>query len=149
LKTCTKCKIEKSITDFNRKLDGHDIYCKPCARQNQKDWKRNNRVHQREYENEYRSNRVKDNRKKILSIFLENPCKDCGNKDIRVLEFDHLRDKKFTISHMTRGGHCWDSIKEEIDKCDVVCRNCHVIRSYERRNSWRMAEGKWGSPSLH
>ena len=60
------------------------------------------------------------------------PCMDC--KKIfppYVMDFDH-RDKstkRFNVALMLRQG--WDKIKEEIDKCDIVCANCHRIRTYK------------------
>ncbi len=58
-------------------------------------------------------------------------CVDCDNSDHRVLEFDHLRNKKFNVSSMVR---CYsiEKIKEEIGKCDIVCANCHRIRTWKR-----------------
>ena len=64
-------------------------------------------------------------------------CVDCGNTDIRVLEFDHLPSNKklFGISGNRVG---IARLKEEIKKCDVVCANCHRIRTVERRQvCWR------------
>lgn len=73
----------------------------------------------------------------IKDHLLEHPCVDCGNSNIAVLEFDHLRDKKYGISRMYRDGMAITRIQEEIDKCDVVCANCHRIRTYSRSDSWR------------
>ena len=62
-------------------------------------------------------------------------CKDCGTRDFRVLEFDHLRDKKANIATLIAGGCSIKTIKEEMRKCEVVCANCHRIRTYERIRS--------------
>lgn len=55
-----------------------------------------------------------------------------------VMDFDHRNflEKEFTISNMFNGG-CLKSkykIFEEIKKCDIVCLNCHRIRTYNRKN---------------
>ena len=63
--------------------------------------------------------------------YLGNKCKDCGNDDRRVLEFDHLRDKISTIAKLL--GRKWEVVQEELEKCELVCGNCHNIRTYERR----------------
>ena len=70
----------------------------------------------------------------LVDFFASHPCVDCGEEDPLVLEFDHLRDKEFTISQALydRG---WGSIYEEIAKCDVVCANCHRRRTAHRRRS--------------
>jgi hypothetical protein len=53
---------------------------------------------------------------------------NCGETDPIVLEFDHLRDKKFNIGKAWRG-HEWQSVLDEIAKCEVVCANCHRRRT--------------------
>lgn len=58
-------------------------------------------------------------------------CVDCGNKNLTVLEFDHLRDKTRNIGDMR--GVCWAVIDAEVAKCEVVCANCHSIRTAARR----------------
>jgi hypothetical protein len=62
-----------------------------------------------------------------------NPCVDCGETDIIVLEFDHIGDdKKFNISDATRFGYSMDKVIAEIAKCEVRCANCHRKKTYER-----------------
>ena len=58
------------------------------------------------------------------------PCKDC-NKLKSDMTFDHLRDKKFTISGSWRS-KSMGAIKKEVEKCEVVCRLCHDTREYLR-----------------
>jgi hypothetical protein len=64
-------------------------------------------------------------------------CVDCG-PDIRHpyyrLQFDHLpgHDKVERINRLIwRASHA--TILEEIDKCDIVCANCHADRTYKRQ----------------
>lgn len=67
----------------------------------------------------------------LLAYFKEHPCKDCGEGDPLVLEFDHLGDKSFSIgSCLTR--YPWQAILDEMAKCDVVCANCHRRRTARR-----------------
>ena len=53
-----------------------------------------------------------------------------------VLEFDHLRDKRFSIGSALPYRN-WKSILEEIEKCEVVCANCHRGRTGRRMGSVR------------
>ena len=55
-------------------------------------------------------------------------CNRCNNNDHRVLEFHHLRDKEFTISNCVHYGK--EKIMDEINKCEVLCANCHRIEHY-------------------
>lgn len=61
-------------------------------------------------------------------------CIDCGNSDVRVLEFDHVRGKKLiSISHAVRNAWNENNLKEEMSKCEIRCANCHRIITIERR----------------
>lgn len=56
-------------------------------------------------------------------------CQRCGWKEHpEVLQFHHREPekKKFTISKTNLGCRAWDRIMEEIQKCEVICPNCHV-----------------------
>jgi hypothetical protein len=55
-----------------------------------------------------------------------------------VLEFDHLRDKEFSISKGLVDRN-WQSVLDEIAKCDVVCANCHRRRTAKRGGFARAA----------
>jgi hypothetical protein len=71
-------------------------------------------------------------KKRLTEIKQSNGCADCGENNPIVLDFDHLKDKKYNISRMIHDGFSWRSIKKEIEKCQVVCANCHRIRTYNR-----------------
>ena len=62
-------------------------------------------------------------------------CMDCGINNPIILDFDHIKDKKYNISQMIRDGFSWKAIAKEIEKCEVVCSNCHRIRTYNRRHN--------------
>jgi hypothetical protein len=63
------------------------------------------------------------------------PCKDCCVKyHFSAMEFDHVRgDKLFDISKHKHYGK--DKVLAEIAKCDLVCANCHRIRTHLRRST--------------
>jgi hypothetical protein len=64
-------------------------------------------------------------------------CADCGisGKDYpRILDFHHVRGKKkFDISAHSKLTLSLNKIKEEINKCDIVCANCHRIRTIYKK----------------
>jgi hypothetical protein len=72
----------------------------------------------------------------LLEYFEEHPCRDCGESDPVVLDFDHRGDKAFEICEVLTYRR-WDTILAEIAKCDVVCANCHRRRTARRRGSVR------------
>lgn len=69
-----------------------------------------------------------------LNQLKANPCTDCGRTFHPVgMDFDHVRGEKITqISDMWSWGR--ERVGEEIAKCDLVCANCHRIRTQTRRN---------------
>ena len=57
-------------------------------------------------------------------------CERCGFSDYRALQFHHKdSNKEGTVAVMARS-HSWDSLYEEIVKCEVLCANCHQIEHY-------------------
>lgn len=82
--------------------------------------------------------RSRDKSKEFVLDFLETQkCIDCGSDDLRVLEFDHFENKKCGVSLMTMKGYSIETVKKEIEKCIVRCRNCHVIKTHKERDSLR------------
>jgi hypothetical protein len=71
-------------------------------------------------------------KKRLREIKEASGCVDCGEKNHVVLDFDHLKNKKYNISRMIHDGFSWAAIKKEIAKCEVVCANCHRIRTHNR-----------------
>lgn len=61
---------------------------------------------------------------------------DCGLRPeiLQVLEFDHREDEEkcFDISDRMTSGSLED-LRREIAKCDIVCANCHRIRTVKRK----------------
>lgn len=68
----------------------------------------------------------------------EKGCMRCGIKDPRVLDFHHVngKDKLFGIGGFRRAVG-FEQIKKEIEKCEVVCANCHRIVHDEQRREKR------------
>lgn len=64
----------------------------------------------------------------------DRPCADCEKSyPYYVMDFDHVRgDKKFNLSQATSHRRALKAVEDEIDKCDVVCSNCHRERTFTR-----------------
>lgn len=74
------------------------------------------------------------NQKFVKEYLRTHPCVDCGNSDIRVLDFDHVRGIKLKgIAQMVSDRMSLKLIEAEILKCDIRCANCHRIVTHERR----------------
>jgi hypothetical protein len=59
---------------------------------------------------------------------------DCGQTfPPYVMDFDHVRgEKKYNVGLMASSGYSLKMIAAEIQKCDLVCANCHRIRTHQR-----------------
>jgi hypothetical protein len=70
------------------------------------------------------------------TVKLERGCADCGYREHHeALDFDHVRgEKRFQLAAVTCQSLA--AIDAEIAKCDVVCANCHRVRTAQRRQSW-------------
>lgn len=72
-------------------------------------------------------------REHIQTLKNKTPCTDCGVQyPYYVMDFDHQGDKEYTIANMVHQGYGVDKIQLEIDKCEIVCSNCHRIRTHSR-----------------
>lgn len=70
----------------------------------------------------------------VRDVKSQSPCKDCGERyPYYVMQFDHVRgEKKFNLYKAGHDVTALSTIQEEIEKCDVVCANCHAERTYRR-----------------
>lgn len=92
--------------------------------------------HARKFRNPVKNREAVKRNQKANIVFMreakEKPCTDCGvTYPYYVMQFDHLRDKNFGLAACRSIGK--ERIKEEISKCEVVCANCHMIRSHKRK----------------
>lgn len=76
---------------------------------------------------------------RLLAYLVEHPCVDCGEADLRVLEFDHRDGARKTaeVTKLAADGVTWTAVLREIEKCDVRCANCHRARTWLTQPAWR------------
>lgn len=137
-KQCRICKENKELSQFHKcakAKDGLQSKCKPCNIKERTEYYKTHKKEHREYD-KARLNKTKQIMCEYLSA---NPCIDCLESDIIVLEFDHLENKKANIADMIRAGFSPQKLFEEISKCEVVCANCHRRRTAKRAGNWLKA----------
>ena len=80
-----------------------------------------------------RINKEKNDRLRArLAALKDVPCADCGGRFPAVcMDFDHVRGTK--LFEVCKPKTVGPGLDEEIKKCDVVCSNCHRIRTHRRR----------------
>jgi len=76
-----------------------------------------------------------DKRKWIQDMKEASPCKDCNTYyPYYVMDYDHKENKRERISVMVQRGLSKETILKEIEKCDLLCSNCHRIRTQKRKS---------------
>ena len=140
IKTCTKCKETKPITEFGLKPPSHrsiktsspfQARCKRCASKRSVAWVAANRE-----KVNAQHKRFRQSRQAWIDSLKTGFCLDCkGVFPPYVLDFDHLPEyeKSFEISEAIAKKFSKAKILEEIKKCELVCSNCHRIRGYNRK----------------
>ena len=71
------------------------------------------------------------------NYLLNHPCEECGESDVRVLEFHHTTGKDMAVAAMVSAGYSVDRIQAEINKCTILCANCHRKLTVEERGWFR------------
>lgn len=140
MKICIKCLSTQPLENFyknkNRK-DGLQDYCKECKKEYDKNsWIKNGEKWSKIY-----WKRQQKNLEIITNYKKERSCRKCFNNKWFILDFHHLNPdvKDFNISHGS--GYSLKNIINEIEKCILLCRNCHSEFHYlERENNITIEE---------
>ncbi len=154
-KVCTHCKKEKSESEFFfkvKKTGKLQTNCKACYAIKRASYMKQ---HYEKYGDTYRR-RARERKKiikghlqrKLVLYLSDKACEECGISDIRVLDFDHIDPsiKSFGIARGITTGYSWAKIIDEIQKCKILCSNCHRIRTATQFNwkKWRFGRLKTG-----
>lgn len=135
MKTCGLCKEEKELTEFNKKT-GRDYqpYCRLCDNKKSRERYAANREHH--IKTIAKRNKIykKEIDEYVRNIKSMTPCADCNSKyHWFQMDFDHVRgEKDRAISEMVKNKVSLKKIILEIEKCELVCANCHRLRTYSR-----------------
>lgn len=140
MKTCTVCKEEKELNEFNKnktRKDGYNNICKVCSQERSKRYYNENRDHHKGIVYGRKRKVINENRKKLFAFYQTHPCVDCGEKDPIVLELDHRDDVEKVADVSNLMDRNWILIQTEIDKCDVRCANCHRRRTAKQQGWYK------------
>lgn len=120
MKICSKCDEEKLLTEFTR--NGDHRWCKSCVRGYDNIRHKEIAVKRRAQKNARQEHIKEWYRDYKSSVY----CNRCGVDHPAVIEFHHTAgDKIDCVSNMVVRGFAIKRILEEIQKCEVLCSNCH------------------------
>ena len=98
-------------------------------------------------------NQLKDKRQHLVLEEMQRrggKCAKCGFSDIRALDWHHLdpNEKVNSISEMVRDRVSMDKLQAELDKCELICANCHRIEE-QRLGNWTKNKIVEGGMSIY
>ena len=136
MRTCSRCREERPLEDFPlRRKDGalRFTHCRECKAAYQRQWYARNRS--RHLANVSAIKRqLRAEHRTIVEEAKRVPCADCGVRyPPHVMDFDHVRHPKLGEIGRMKGAVPTAKLLAEIAKCDVVCANCHRVRTHRRR----------------
>lgn len=139
IKICAKCKQPKDAeADFSWSLRGIKRHsrCKKCNAEERADYYERNKEKELAYKYQRQKDRRDIARRLVTDYLRSHPCEMCGESDILVLTFHHVHgEKKMDISQMVNQGYSPDPMREEMEKCIVLCFNCHMRAEKKRRGT--------------
>lgn len=114
IKTCTVCKESKALDEFPKHLqhkDGYNSVCKKCMQKSNKKCRLNKKIH-----------------------FIKKMGGECTNCKIKLTEnnwpifdFHHIDPSQKEVSWSTLRNWSNDKIEKELNKCTLLCANCHRL----------------------
>ncbi len=134
VKQCGKCNVVRAEGFFHRsRRRGLQAWCKPCRKAyDAAYWRRNRERRQRQ-----KRQNTTDFRAWYASLKAEKPCSDCGRVFApAAMQWDHLpgADKVKALGDLVHR-HNRALILSEIAKCELVCANCHAVRTLVRHGA--------------
>jgi hypothetical protein len=136
LRWCSACDQLLPVDQFHRQRAGFYPWCKSCRK-----------AYDAAYEKRRRPIRRLQERARIAAAVewmrqaKSGPCTDCGQRfHPAAMAFDHLpgTSKRLDIASLAGRG-CIRLARAEIEKCELVCANCHAVRTFMRREAKKAA----------
>lgn len=134
-KKCTKCGKWKEEGEFswkNKAKGKRRAQCRDCVRKEDRE-RYSTDLKRQESIKEAHKNQITYIRRYIQEVKEHSKCVICGESRWYVLDFHHLGNKDFTIAQKVKEGCSLNTIKREIEKCIVVCANCHRELHYQQQ----------------
>jgi hypothetical protein len=142
---CRKVKVAWAFATFKTRTGEHRRrgVCKSCRGLRAHKKFRYYQEYRRKYNRENRNRKAQRDRQRryevkryVDRLKAKTPCADCRRKFPPIcMDFDHLRAKTRSIANLVSGAYRLALIKEEITRCELVCANCHRIRTAKRKQN--------------
>lgn len=139
IKQCSGCRLILPAISANygkdsASADGLHKYCKRCKSVQSHKWATSAAGRAS------RAARILLGQEFIMQLLNSTSCQHCGESDPVVLRFDHLlpSTKEYDICWMVSHAFPTSSIQAEVDKCQVLCANCHQRKTAHWNNNYKI-----------
>lgn len=141
MKKCGRCQQWKPEEDFHFHSTAKGTrqkYCKECMKELGQARYQEKKAEIQAVNRQSNERRVEEAQRYLYEYLSYSKCADCGEYDFTVLTFHHVRGvKRMNIADMATRGYSIAAIQDEINKCVVLCFNCHMRREVEERSGGR------------
>jgi len=136
-KICGDCKRELPTSQFGKnraKASGLQYRCRSCQAAYKKEWYKTHKQQVLD-RNSRNKNRI---RNYVRNLKIQGTCNRCSESDPSCLVFHHTEpdQKEINISRLARDGCSLSRLKEELEKCELLCANCH--RKHHFSEGWEI-----------
>lgn len=145
-KVCPRCCQSLPLDNFGSNIgssDGRDYYCRPCASAKQREYHAR-KIKEPGYlakHNKRIAARARYKKAKAVAMY-GNACYDCGETyPPYVMDFHHEGDKEGNPSKFL-GRNTLSKAIEELDKCILLCANCHRRRHFDEEYNDNTVSGR-------
>jgi hypothetical protein len=120
------------------RYDGLTAHCKDCRKaRDRRTYEKDPAAHTARVR-AWKQRAMTVTRQQLLAYLLDHRCAHCGERDPVVLEFHHRQTGKLAaIAVLLKDVAPWPRIAAEIEKCTVLCANCHRRQTAQDRGWWR------------
>ena len=139
MQICKSCNKNKPIIEYHWRKDtksngGYRYVCKKCACERAGESYQRNKEKVKARCAKAAKERILERRKYIYNYLKSHPCVECGENDPRCLDFDHINpeNKDLEISRAIWNNWSMKRLINEIEKCQILCSNCHRKRTAEQ-----------------
>jgi len=132
MKRCSRCGAVKSYAEFHKynRGDGYQAWCKTCRRAYDHDYDLRNHRRWADKKLAWQRSRIAW----VREMKTGKTCSDCGGAfPPEAMQWDHLPGT-VKLGEISNNMTTWSRklIFEELAKCELVCANCHAIRTFRR-----------------
>lgn len=133
MRICIKCKTDKSLDNYSKNSRHQDHISKVCKDCHRKEDRESYKKHSKS-----RRQAIKTKTEFVMNWFRtfksSLKCSNCPETHYATLQFHHTDPSKKDMNVSNMRYYSIETIKKEIEKCIVLCANCHAKEHWKLKN---------------